>query len=220
MPTGFQAITQTGNIQIDGDTVSANLASIATVNTAGSFPGGYVTGLPSQSMIFHRSTGLLAVREYSPVIAGRYFSSNVPVSARIYCFNNQIPTDTTHAGMEVFGPSGNIIFSSAWRTLKIVDVFTINGNNPAYTGTRTWTVPNNAVVAMSTQTEFMLRHNNNEASTYSGGCSINGNTLTYGWIQTNRFSTWDDVQNVNIPYYYGYDSARVVNIIVAIVDYL
>lgn len=213
-----------GAIQIDGETCCVNYkgrvgASTSNFNDMGSYCRGEISGLP-EGMVFHDSSVPLSVRGWNAKLNSRTIYSRIPASCNFYSFSDNRTFELSDYGLEVYNSNGDIVFSSSWGPLKIVNVFSINGNNPGVNDSVSWTIPSGCVVAMSTTTEYMVKSGSHSASIYGGALNISGNVLTYSWVHMGTFNTWDDIKNTDIPYYYGYDSTREVQILVAKLDYI
>lgn len=141
MPAGFQAFTDTGLFQIDGETPNYQLiASLAQVLAQDSLPTVYNNASQQFSATYWHTT--FTFNANNPLVAfladggvmvtpwrfsrsGNVFTAEFigasQTTVRLYVFDNVPPTNS-HFGLQVFSSAGALVADAASPFAKVIDV--------------------------------------------------------------------------------------------------
>lgn len=132
MPTGFQSVNDWGTIQIDETHVAVCVrnAPVITIYTFDTFYD--LEGV--NPLMFLGDTGGVGVVIKSRINIGTnrwrfVFIASAAVNVRIWHYDSGIPTYSTY-GMQVFNPSGGLIYDSGANVLSMKAVYQLQGAGP------------------------------------------------------------------------------------------
>lgn len=184
MAAGLTVYNTAGTIQIDENYRNMMVANSGT------------NGTPTATNI---SWPLCAIRSTSLVLA--YNLTNTSTASYTvwgggagynwYVFDLRV-TPSTNVGLQVFNGSGELIFDSGQKPMRIVDYFVFNnesewnGVSRTYPAGRTY-----AVIIGKYATKFTSETLNRDScgweiqqNGYYSGASVNNNIINFGWIKT------------------------------------
>ncbi len=144
--TGFQVYDESGNLQIDSESLTHYLYSSGTVSTTtrafgNTNPSSFVISVPTSVPlpIVAISSGY-AFAQYGRVQNGSNweyrFISAAPVSTSIsyWVFASMQNTSASSPGIVVYDSSGNIVFNTANKPLRITGVLTTSSSSVTASG--------------------------------------------------------------------------------------
>lgn len=184
MAAGLTVYNTAGTIQIDENYRNMMVANSGT------------NGAPTATNI---SWPLCAIRSTSLVLAFNLTNTSTATYTvwgggtgySWYVFDLRV-TPSTNVGLQVFNPTGELIFDSGQKPMRIVDYLVFNNESEWNGQTRTYPAGRTyAVIIGKYATKFVAESLNRDScgweiqkDAYYSGASVNNNVVTFGWILT------------------------------------